>query len=220
MRQKGRRALSSPGRSGEFLPLRLPVRETEAGGLRTRRPGPRPARRAPPASRPPLPPAAAGLRKCVWARPPRGRSAGGGGQCCQARPGPRVSARPARPAPPPPPESQVSAARPAPRAPPGVPLLRAAGPRGALGPAAQAGAPGGRDRGATPASRPRSDPRQLAGWGVCGAPDWNPKPRAGRDGAGVGGTEARTQSRKTYQGVYMAPSLWRKPHPSTWSAAL
>lgn len=96
--QRARRARGPyhlPGRSGEFDRLWLPSRETEAGrpgdsscrfrekrrrrilALRALR-----ATRAP-ASRPPRPLAAAGLRKCVWARPgprARGRSAGGGGR--------------------------------------------------------------------------------------------------------------------------------------------
>lgn len=112
------------GRRGELDHLRLPTRETEAGlhgesscgvpgGLATT--DPHPAR---PSRHPPSPPAgAAGLRKCVWARPgpgARGRRLRGRRAVAPPGPGRLESARPVRPAPPPPP--QVSAARLASRA--------------------------------------------------------------------------------------------------------
>lgn len=119
------------GGSGEFDRPRFTARETEAGPTGTPRAGSGRtsggrllpcALFAPPAARPPRPPAGPGLRKCVWARPGPARAArgaGGGGQWhgqaptrwCppgQAR-APRPASWSARgPAPPPPPQNETA----------------------------------------------------------------------------------------------------------------
>lgn len=171
------------GGSGACGHLRLSARETEAGHHRDSPPPPR-ARRGPEQPRPILAlralrasrPRAAGLRKCVWARPGpgargrrrRGRRAGGRpgpGPLVSAAPGPaRPAPRPGRPGPCPAADADAAAGKrpsgPA-RAPPGGLAASSAGSRGAPAPPPRSPRPR--------SGRPRAPPRwPLPGGGGGG----------------------------------------------------